>query len=123
MESGICSWSSVLIAFTVPMCIYHQSYDALILWIPVMALARAACVPAPPGPAALRGIVLACALLPLVNYLATDTVLQALALEPGNWKLVTLFNATTIALGFLVSLYAAGRAPPARGSGPQNGSE
>jgi hypothetical protein len=110
-ELGMCTWSSALICFAVPLCIYHQSYDSLTLAIPAVALTvsprwRGAELA---GPA--RTIVLLCALVPLGNYLATDGLLKRLALHPEIWRYVTVVNATIIVIGFLACLVAMRNAP------------
>jgi hypothetical protein len=103
----------VLIAFTVPLCIYHQSYDSLTLVIAAVTLGLSPLVrwrDGFPWPAALT---LLCALVPLGNYLATDSVLQRLSLQPGIWRYVTVVNATIVVVGFLACLLAMRSTPRA----------
>ena len=106
IEHGMCTWSSVLICFAVPLSIYHQSYDSLTLVIPAAALTLARPMRWAAGMPALRVIVLLCALVPLINYVVTDSVLRRLALEPGPWRYVTVINATILVTGLVACLFA-----------------
>jgi Glycosyltransferase family 87 len=111
VELGVCTWSSVLICFAVPLCIYHQSYDSLTLLIVVFAVLTPACMPRTPQVAMLRALVLACALAPLVNYVATDSVLHELVLGRVQWRVLTALNSSIILAGFTATLLALRRAP------------
>jgi len=119
LEHGMSTWSSMLICFAVPLCIYHQSYDALMLCIPAAALALGAQRPWEAPLPGLRLFVLLCALAPLANYLATDSILRRLALEPGIWRYVTVINTSIIVAGFAACLLAMRSAPTGTGGDRQ----
>jgi hypothetical protein len=90
----------------VTMCVYHQTYDALLLCGALTAAAFALADVRHVRTAA--GVVLLAALaLPFLNHAATYALVERLALTGPAWLLVTCANGAAILLAFL--LYA-GRA-------------
>ena len=89
---------------TVLVSMYHLTYDALLLTLPIVALARAraAGITSP----ATRVVLLALLLVPAVNYLATESVIRALDLQGGWWLLVTGANGIALLAALLVSAAA-----------------
>jgi hypothetical protein len=108
--------SDGLACLAILLCVYHQSYDALLLALPATAVAMPA---RGRWPAAwrLRWLMLALLLLPGVNYLATDTLVDRLAPAPWAWLLIATANGAAILAAFILWMgLALRRAPP--GSAP-----
>jgi len=108
---------------TILTCIYHQAYDAILLALPMTALAlglpwkRAA-----RGGTAARLILLALMAVPALNYIATDTVLNHLDPSPLMRTVITSANGTALLAAFVIALglafgRAGGRAAPPSGHG------
>jgi hypothetical protein len=89
-------------------CIYHQAYDLLLLVPPAMAL-----VAARVSADGWTRVLLALLVLPMANYLATDTSLRRLDLEGTAWVVVTSLNGVAVTAAFLLCLALAWRRVPA----------
>jgi len=113
-----------VVCLTMLICIYHQAYDAVLLALPVTALAlglpwkRAA-----RGATAARLVLLALMTVPALNYLSTDTFLNRLEPSPVVRTLITSANGMALLAAFVIALAfafapVAGRAasPPGRGA-------
>lgn len=88
---------------TTLLCVYHQSYDALLLTLPLFLLVVGRGAPPWDRHPLVRvalGVLLA---VPAVNYLATWHVLERLGITGGWWLLITAVNAAALSLA--LSLY------------------
>jgi hypothetical protein len=81
---------------------YHQAYDALLLTLPVLALATDS-LPSlrGPRPEVWRYAILGLLLVPAVNYLASHTAGQNLSIGPRTWLLILSLNGAATLLAFL----------------------
>jgi len=87
-------------------CMYHQSYDGLLLTLPLVALASGRLTGAPMT----RALALVAMLVPLANYLATDTVVEALGMSGTARTFVGSVNGAALLLAFVaVTVLAVGR--------------
>jgi len=87
-------------------CMYHQSYDGLLLTLPLVALASGRL----PGAPMTRALALVAMLVPLANYLATDTVVEALGMSGTARTFVGSVNGAALLLAFVaVTVLAVGR--------------
>lgn len=86
-------------------CAYHQAYDLLLLVPSAAALAagRGAV-----GPVA-RVALVALFVLPMVNFLATDTAIRSLGLAGGAWVLATSINGCALVAALALCLGVARR--------------
>lgn len=90
-------WSTSLGCLTILACMYHQAYDGLLLTLPIVALATGRIAE---GSKVARGVALAAMLVPAVNYLATDTVVDALGVG-GAWRSgIASLNGAAVLLAF-----------------------
>ncbi len=89
-------------------CMYHQSYDGLLLTLPVVALAsgRLGRGAAPPA----RALALFAMAVPLINYLATDTVVDALRVGAAGRALIGSVNGTALLVAFVALVLVTVRA-------------
>lgn len=93
------------------LCIYHQSYDLLLLAWPLVALTtRIGEVPS-----ATSAVLLGLLAFPGLNYISTESVTAALGLEGSWWVAAASLNAGALASAFVVSVGAAWRAVSLRG--------
>ncbi|MFI5365828.1 MAG: glycosyltransferase family 87 protein [Candidatus Binatia bacterium] len=99
-ETGLRPLSATLICITMLACTYHQTYDWLLLTLPLTALAADRWVPRHSTQPALRWLLLGVLSLPALNYLATATAIDRLGLQTG-WRLVvTSLNAGVLLIAF-----------------------
>jgi hypothetical protein len=107
--------SDGLACLAILLSVYHQSYDALLLALPVVALALADGAKAwPPETAWRRRFVLALLLVPGVNYLATHTLVERMGPAHLAWLLIATANGAAILLAFALSTEMAIRPAPGR---------
>jgi hypothetical protein len=92
-RSDIRPMSATLTCLTILACTYHQTYDWLLLALPVTALATNRLTPRGTLRPVLRWVLLAVLLLPAVNYLATATAIEQLEIADSRRLLVTSLNA------------------------------
>jgi len=90
-----------LACFAILLCVYHQSYDALLLALPAAALLA----PLPAGGAAAaaggrRWLLLGLLAVPAFNYLATHTLMRQMNLPRPLWLVITSANGAAIVLAF-----------------------
>jgi hypothetical protein len=90
---------------------YHQAYDALLLALPIVALAGGTWAPPWVPGAAWRWTLLALVVVPWVNYLATWSAINTLHLQGDCWRLATAANAAALLAAFGIHLAVAGRRP------------
>jgi hypothetical protein len=90
---------------------YHTDYDALLLTLPITALAAGA--GARTLPPRWRIALLVLLLVPAFNYLATDTVMRAFALDGAAWVALTALNGAALLAALLLCVAASLRAPAA----------
>jgi hypothetical protein len=84
---------AALVCLSVVTCTYHQSYDLLMLALPLTMLVVSAPRDTSPG---LRWTLCALLGLPAANYLATEGILDRLDLSHGWWIAVTSFNGVAL---------------------------
>jgi hypothetical protein len=95
--------------------VYHQSYDALLLALPAVALALADEPTAwPPGTARRRRFTLALLLVPGINYLATHTLIGRIGPAHLLWLLIATANGAAILMAFVLWAGMAIRPAPGR---------
>jgi hypothetical protein len=109
--------SDGLACLAVLLCVYHQSYDALLLVLPAVALAASGrgATPLPTGPVG-RTVMLALCAVPALNYLATHTLVGRVGPGRAAWLLIADANGAAILLLFLLWAAMAIRRGPARSS-------
>ncbi len=90
-----------LVCLGVLIAIHHESYDGLILVLPMTMLATGAWV-FRGGTAALRWVLLALLLVPTVNYVATYRLIEALDIDGGTFLAVTSANGGATLAAFLL---------------------
>jgi len=86
----------------VTMCVYHQTYDALLL---CGALAAGAFAALRDGRAPASIVLLVALAIPFANHAATYALVERFALTGPAWLLVTCANGAAVAVAF--ALYAA----------------
>jgi hypothetical protein len=87
-------------------CMYHQSYDGLLLTLPLVALASGRLAAAPMT----RALALVAMLVPLANYLATDTAVGALGVSGMARTILGSVNGAALLVAFVaVTVLAVGR--------------
>jgi hypothetical protein len=94
-----------VVCLTILTCIYHQAYDAILLALPITALALG--LPwkrAPRGVTAARLILLALLAVPALNYISTDTFLNRLDPAPVVRTLITSANGTALLAALVIVL-------------------
>jgi hypothetical protein len=106
LEDSAIGLQGGLLLLTSLICVYHQVYDSLLMVGVVASLCFY------PGHVWLdlgrswRRVVCLCLLFPSVNYLSSQKVLQALAIEGTAFQLVTSLNALTLLAAWCIMLYA-----------------
>jgi len=96
-----------LATLTILVSTYHQSYDTLLLVIPLAALVVGRVAAAPPT----RWALLVLAAVPAVNYLSADTSVDFLGLEGSLVAAIFSINGAALLLAFAVAFVAAVAAP------------
>jgi len=97
--------SACVACVTILACTYHQSYDGLLLTLPLVAVAsgRLGGLPLP------RALALVAMLVPFANYLATDTAVDTLALDHVARAFVGSVNGVALFVAFVsIMVVAAG---------------
>ena len=90
---------------TTLLCIYHQSYDALLLTLPLLLLVVGRGAPPWDRHPLVRVALAVLLAVPAVNYLATFHALDRLGITGGWWLVVTALNAAALLVA--LSLYVA----------------
>lgn len=90
------SLSGVLICLTVLTCVYHPIYDALLLVIPLVAIAAARTDPWRRLPAAWRYGLVTLLATPAVNYVATSAAVERIGLPGIPWQAIMSINACVL---------------------------
>jgi hypothetical protein len=103
--------AAALVCLTVLVSNYHQAYDALLLALPIAALAGGTWAPPWAPGAAWRWTLLALVLVPWVNYLATWSFINTFHLHGDCWRLATAANAAALLAAFGIHLAVAARRP------------
>jgi hypothetical protein len=93
-----------LACVTILICWYHNAYDMLLLTLPLTAALTARRVAPWSTHPALHGCLLGCLVLPLGNYLASDSALGALAVDRGTgaWVAIMSMNGAALLLAFAI---------------------
>jgi hypothetical protein len=95
--------SGTLIVLTMLASTYHQTYDAVVLTLPLTALIANRWTPGAQQPL-LRGVLVAAMVALALNYLASVTAIYAFKLY-GNWRLAaTSINPSAVCLALLIYL-------------------
>jgi hypothetical protein len=111
-SGGVGDTTLPLILLTIPVCVYHMAYDAL-LTLPVLAalLAARPVAYARLG-AGLRFAMMALLVIPQVNYVTTWPVLTALNIQPGLLRnILASINGTAILLALILLAWHVARQP------------
>ena len=89
---------------TILICMYHNAYDLLLLTLPLTAAVTARRLAPWSTHPALHGCLLGCLVLPLANYLASDSALGALAVDRGTgaWIAIMSMNGAALLLAFAI---------------------
>ena len=102
-----------LICLTILVATYHQTYDAMLLTQPAVALAAGRWGRDTVAPAWLRWTVIGLLAVPAVNYLATNTVSSRLDVGGPAWLAVTSANPAAMLAAWSVHLGLAMQSPRA----------
>jgi hypothetical protein len=103
--------STCVACVTILACMYHQSYDGLMLTLPVVAIASGRVGEVPLA----RALALVAMVVPAANYLATDTLVDALGVEGTARAIVGSVNGAAMLVAFVaVTMLAVGRSGVAR---------
>jgi hypothetical protein len=94
--------AAMVTCLTILLCVHHQAYDALLLALPVAALASDRCAPAV-GPR-LRWLLLALLLVPWVNYAATYAFIERWQPNGVTWGLITSANGAALLAALLLGV-------------------
>jgi hypothetical protein len=98
--------STCVACVTILACMYHQSYDGLMLTLPVVAIASGRLGDAPVA----RAIALVAMLVPAANYLATDTLVDTLGVQGTARAIVGSVNGAAMLVAFVaITMLAVGR--------------
>ncbi len=98
-----------LVSLAILACTYHQTYDLLLLALPMTAVVA---VPSLVGPIARRVLVAALA-VPACNYLVSDTVLHRTGFGGPMWLVVASLNGAALLVALSLVAVAALRHAPA----------
>src|SRR5262245_19975291 len=97
---------------TVLLAVYHQTYDALLLALPLACLGPGRMLARHP---LARGVVSALLLLPFCNLVGTYRIIRGFSLSPGTVAIATGVNAAALSAAFVVlltlALYQRQRSP------------
>lgn len=110
--------AAMVACLTILLCVHHQAYDALLLALPIAALAYDRTAPGV-GPR-LRWLLLALLLVPWVNYAATYAFIERWQPTGVTWGLITSANGGALVAAWLlgVRVIFTERDPPGAGSRP-----
>ncbi len=92
--------AAMVVCLTILLCVHHQAYDALLLALPIAALASGRCAPTVGG--RLRWVLLALLLVPWVNYAATFAFLDRWQPDAATRLAITSANAAALLAALLV---------------------
>jgi Glycosyltransferase family 87 len=93
-------------------CTYHQSYDLLLLTMPITMLATG--MPLGTSRRAIRGLLLALLALPCANYVVTQTTLDRFAVSHPTWVALASINGASLAVALALYMALAWRSLTAR---------
>jgi len=91
--------SAGVVSATTLACVYHQTYDCLLLLAPLFAS-----VAGTVGSGGRRWLLAALLIVPFVNYFATLTAIGAFGIQGLIWRLVASVNAAAVTGAFLLLL-------------------
>ena len=97
-----------LACMTIVLCLYHNAYDMLLLTLPLVAAVTARRVAPWSTHPALHGCLLGCLIVPFVNYLASQSALDALAVGRGTAAWTAIMTTNGLALLFAFAILVAG---------------
>ena len=103
-EGGAPLLSASLICVAVITCTYHQTYDLLLLALPLTAVAMRRCPLPTSGNAGIRLLLLAALAVPAFNYLVSDSGLRHVGSSNAWWLAVTSLNGGALILALLLYL-------------------
>jgi hypothetical protein len=98
--------SAGVVCATTLACVYHQTYDCLLLLAPLFGS-----VAGTVARGRWRWPLATLLLVPFVNYFATLTAIQMLGIQGAGWRLVASLNAAAVTGALLVLLREAATAP------------
>ncbi len=98
-----------LICLALLLSMYHQAYDTLLLSLPAIALVFGSDAVWRGMPRRTRVVFLGLMAVPAGNYLATHTLMKALAPHRAGWLLITSANGAALAAAFFLWLLLAFR--------------
>jgi hypothetical protein len=98
-----------LLVLALLLSMYHQAYDTLLLALPAIALVFGSDAAWSGIPRRERAVLLGLMAVPAGNYLATHTLMKALAPHRAAWLLITSANGAAIAAAFVLWLALAFR--------------
>lgn len=101
LTEGADNLTGLVICAATLACIYHTTYDALLLLVPWIGVAVGRL--REQLPAKLQIVALALLTVPAVNYLSARTVLSRLAIEGPVWTAITAINSVTIVAAFVLA--------------------
>jgi hypothetical protein len=112
-DTGADSLSTLVIATATLACIYHSTYDALLLVTPWVGIALGRL--REQVPAAARTVMFVLLSVPAVNYLAARSVTDALGVTGPWWTTITALNSACVValLAVAISLALSPRQTPA----------
>jgi hypothetical protein len=99
--------SAGLICVAVLVCTYHQTYDLLLLAMPLAAVATGRWAPAQSAGPWARGLLLAALALLASNYLVSGTAIGRLGITGGWRTAVVSLNGAALLLAFLIYVVSA----------------
>jgi hypothetical protein len=103
--------SACVACVTILACMYHQSYDGLLLTLPMLALASGRLGDAP----VTRLVAFVAMSVPALNYVATDTVVDALGVQGTARAVIGSVNGAALLVAFVaVTMLAVSRRGVAR---------
>lgn len=109
-------WSTCVAGLTVLVCMYHQAYDGLLLALPLTALMTGRLgTGGSRAEAAARALAIAAMLVPVTNYVATDTFVDALGFTGAARTAIASVNGAAVVVAFAVVVALALRAPERAG--------
>ena len=106
--------STSIVCVTVLLCVYHQSYEALLLAFPI-AMAARRCLAEDGGASALEWALLAALATPAVNYLVMGGVVARMRTGHAPWLAATSLDGLALLVAFAVLCTLAWRGSEADG--------
>lgn len=99
--------SASLICLAMLICTYHQTYELVLLLVPLLAAARSPLGPAVTARPWLRWITFVALCTPAANYLVDGWTLSHVRLTGGRWLAVTSLNGAALLVAFAAYLVLA----------------